>query len=86
VNPTRKSAIMAVTSDLATDQRVHRNCMALAGMGYEVQLVGRVLPSSPPVPKRSYTVQTIQIAFHQGSTILRQLQLKTVRISNFQKV
>ncbi|MGR6087523.1 MAG: glycosyltransferase family 4 protein [Arcticibacter sp.] len=66
MNPTRKSAIMAVTSDLATDQRVHRNCMALAGMGYEVQLVGRVLPSSPPVPKRSYPCKRFKLPFTKG--------------------
>ena len=57
---------MAVTSDLATDQRVHRNCMALAGMGYEVQLVGRVLPSSPPVPQRSYPCKRFNLPFTKG--------------------
>lgn len=57
---------MAVTSDLATDQRVHRNCMALAGMGYTVQLVGRVLPSSPPVPQRGYPYKRFKLPFIKG--------------------
>ncbi|MFM7177509.1 MAG: glycosyltransferase family 4 protein [Bacteroidota bacterium] len=57
---------MAVTSDLATDQRVHRNCMALAGMGYSVQLVGRVLPSSPPIPQRTYPCKRFKLPFTKG--------------------
>ena len=57
---------MAVTSDLATDQRVHRNCMALAGMGYNVQLVGRELPSSPPLSERPYPCKRFKLPFTKG--------------------
>ncbi len=57
---------MAVTSDLATDQRVHRNCMALAGMGYTVQLVGRILPSSLPMPQRTYSCKRFKLPFTKG--------------------
>lgn len=57
---------MAVTSDLATDQRVHRNCMALAGMGYQVQLVGRILPSSLPMPSRAYKFKRFKLLFNKG--------------------
>ena len=40
--------ISAVINDLVTDQRVHRSCMLMHDMGYNVTLVGRRLPDSLP--------------------------------------
>jgi len=59
--------IVSVTSDLSTDQRVHRSCLALQKQGFEVILVGRKLPASPPVPERSYKTQRLQLWFHKGA-------------------
>ena len=39
-------AIVCVTNDLSTDNRVHRTCTVLQELGYEVLLVGRQLPGS----------------------------------------
>jgi glycosyltransferase involved in cell wall biosynthesis len=58
--------IVSVTSDLSTDQRVHRSCLALQKQGFEVLLVGRALPGSPPVPVRSYPTKRFRLLFHEG--------------------
>ena len=41
-----KKAIVCVTNDLSTDQRVQKHCFTLMDKGYEVILIGRVLPDS----------------------------------------
>lgn len=44
-----KKAIVCVTNDLSTDQRVQKHCYTLKNQGYEVTLVGRLLPGSLPI-------------------------------------
>lgn len=58
--------IVSVTSDLSTDQRVHRSCLELGKQGFRVLLVGRKLPGSPPVPERSYSTKRFRLWFHKG--------------------
>lgn len=41
-----KKAIVCVTNDLCTDQRVHKTCLALQKSGFEVLELGRLLPNS----------------------------------------
>lgn len=54
--------MMAVTNDLVTDQRVHRSCMALTEAGYDVTLIGRLLPNSKPV-ERPYQTERMNLFF-----------------------
>jgi glycosyltransferase involved in cell wall biosynthesis len=58
--------IVSVTSDLVTDQRVNRNCLALRDQGFQVLLVGRELPESGPVGERPYEVKRLRLLFTKG--------------------
>lgn len=61
----RQRAIVSVTNDLVTDNRVHRTCMALMELGYEVFLVGRLLSDPRPV-QRPYTTKRFNLLFNKG--------------------
>jgi glycosyltransferase involved in cell wall biosynthesis len=61
-----KIAIVAVTNDLTTDQRVHRTCKALAGSGYQVTLVGRRMRDSLTLIPREYETERIRLVFDKG--------------------
>ncbi len=58
-------AIVAVTNDLGTDNRVHRTCIVLQESGYEVLLVGRHLPGSLPLD-RPYAIERMRLIFRKG--------------------
>jgi len=67
VNKTNhKKIIVSVTSDLVSDNRVHKVCTTLHNMGFEVLLVGRKLPSSLPVESRKYAVKRFNLPFYKG--------------------
>ena len=61
-----KKIIVSVTSDLVSDNRVHKVCTTLNNMGFEVLLVGRKLPGSLPVDARQYAVKRFNLVFHKG--------------------
>ncbi|HNT79297.1 MAG TPA: glycosyltransferase [Bacteroidia bacterium] len=59
-------AIVTVINDLNTDQRVHRTCMLLQELGYEVTLVGRRLNSSAKMSERPYHCIRFKLLFEKG--------------------
>ena len=61
-----KRIIVSVTSDLVSDNRVHKVCTTLHNMGFEVLLIGRKLPGSLPVDVRQYAVKRFNLLFHKG--------------------
>lgn len=58
-------AIVCVTNDLGTDNRVHRTCTVLQELGFEVLLVGRHLPGCLPL-HRSYATKRMHLLFRKG--------------------
>ncbi len=61
-----KKIIVSVTSDLVSDNRVHKVCNTLQKMGFEVLLVGRKFPKSLPVENRAYEVKRFSLHFYKG--------------------
>jgi glycosyltransferase involved in cell wall biosynthesis len=62
----KKRIIVSVTSDLASDNRVHKICSTLYSMGFDVLLIGRRLPGSLPLTGRNYSTRRFRLLFHKG--------------------
>lgn len=61
-----KKILFSVTNDLNSDQRMWRICSSLHKAGYDVTLVGRLLPDSRPLPSRSYRQHRMQLFVRKG--------------------
>jgi hypothetical protein len=61
-----KRIIISVTSDLVTDQRVHRAAATLKEAGFRVLVIGRRLPDSRELPGKKYRCRRFRLWFHKG--------------------
>jgi len=61
-----KEAIISVTSDLVTDQRVHRIASTLQKHGLKVTLVGRRMNKSLTLEERGYKTVRFKLWWEKG--------------------
>jgi glycosyltransferase involved in cell wall biosynthesis len=85
VSMRQKRVYMTVSSDLATDNRVHRSCTVLETLGFQVYLIGRQKKNSPQMPERFYSVRRIKLYFEKGALFYANLNLRLFFILLFQK-
>ncbi len=72
----KKQAIVTVINDLYSDRRVDKTCRELVSSGFEVTLVGRMLPGSPPLDERPYHTYRMPMIFHSGVMMYLELQIR----------
>ncbi len=62
----QKKVILCISNDIHTDQRLHKVCTSLTRLNYNVELLGRKLPSSKLLD-RNYTCKRLSILFNKGA-------------------
>ena len=82
----KKTVILSVTSDLVTDQRVHKVAQTLSNNNYRVLLVGRRLPASLPMDQRTYTTKRFKLWFSKGPLFYANYNIRLFFFLLFSKV
>jgi glycosyltransferase involved in cell wall biosynthesis len=80
-----QKVIVSVSSDLVTDNRVHRTCSVLHDLGMDVLLIGRTKKSSPILTKRNYRTKRLSLFFQKGPFFYAELNLRLFFVLLFQK-
>lgn len=72
----QQRVVVSVINDLVSDQRVHRTCLTLHDLGYDVTLVGRKLKNSLPVEPRAYKTKRMSLIFTRGAFFYAEFNLR----------
>lgn len=75
-NTTRKKAIVSVTNDLVTDNRVRRLCSMLVEIGYDVTFIGRKLPNSLTLPNENYQMHRMKLWFNKNAIFYAEYNIR----------
>jgi glycosyltransferase involved in cell wall biosynthesis len=81
----KQKVIVSVSSDLVTDNRVHRTCSVLHDLGMDVLLIGRKKKDSPTLNERNYPAKRLRLLFEKGPLFYAELNLKLFFMLLFQK-
>ena len=81
----KKRVLVSVTNDLTTDQRVKKVCNSLLNLGYDILLIGRVLPDSKPI-ERPYPVLRMGLFFTKGALFYAEYNIRLFFVLLFAKV
>ena len=76
VHPVKKKIILSVTNDLTSEQRVHKVCLFLERIGFDVTMVGRLRRKSLPLDKRSYKTKRLFLFFETGPLFYAEYNLR----------
>ena len=68
--------IISATSDLLSDQRVHRTASALKEDGHKILVIGRKLRNSPELPARRYRCFRMRLPIERGPLFYLLFNLK----------
>ncbi|MGQ8335073.1 glycosyltransferase [Sunxiuqinia sp. A32] len=80
-----KQIYISVINDLVTDNRVHKVCLTLQKMGFDVTLVGRKLPDSHPIENRSYSTKRMKLIFTKGPAFYIEFNIRLLFLLLFSK-
>jgi glycosyltransferase involved in cell wall biosynthesis len=72
----KKNAVVCVSNDLATDNRVAKTCDVLEELDYQVVLIGRKRNNSPEMPARNYITRRMNLWFDKGPLFYLNLNLR----------
>lgn len=71
-----KRALVSVSNDLFSDQRVDKVCNSLTNMGFEVLLVGRQYKDSPLLSQRKYKTKRVRLLFRKGAAFYAEFNIR----------
>ena len=69
-------AILSVTNDIATDQRVHKVALTLLKCGYKVRIIGRLRKNSLPLKDRPYQAHRMRLLFNRKALFYAEYNLR----------
>lgn len=81
----KKKAIVCVSNDLVTDNRVAKTCQVLKDLDYAVYLVGRKKENSPQMNHRAYNYKRLKLSFEKGALFYMNLNIRLFLFLMFRK-